>query len=196
MADRPILFSGAMVRAILEDRKTQTRRVVKPQPISSDGGDVFWWKETVGWASSVHKNPEMMIPYSPYGQPGDRLWVRETYCSLDRECVYRADGDKPHALIGKWTPSIFMPRWASRLTLEVTEVRVERVQEISDDDCEAEGIEQRWTCLNPGAGSYAHENCVHDDFRALWDSINAKRGFGWEQNPWVWAVSFRRVEGE
>ena len=88
-----------------------------------------------------------------------------------------------------------MPRWASRILLEVTDVRVQRVQEISDDDCESEGIQQQWTCINPGTGSYAHGNDVRDDFRKLWNSINERRGFGWNANPWVWCLTFKRVEG-
>lgn len=176
--ERPILFSGPMVRAILAGTKTQTRRVVKVEPGKLDVGE---------------------NPACPYGVPGgSRLWVRETWyddnATRDAEPIptshddfihYRADGeahDQFEELDGflRWRPSIFMPRWASRITLEVTEVRVERLQEITEADAWAEGIA-------------AHVVRPIHDYAALWDSLNAKRGFGWDTNPWVWVVSFRRL---
>ena len=224
MKERPILFNGPMVRAILEGRKTQTRRVVRPskrwpqyticKPDGMTDAHSVWWHgpeyDRVGVSMDC-----------PFGQPGDRLWVRETWAGSgnedghpidadgnlvemrDAQIFYRADTtpgpygcdllpDGSH-YFDSWRPSIHMPRWASRILLEVVSVRVERLQEISYDDAEAEGIEQRWTCLNPGTGSYAHANDVHDDFRSLWGSI-ATPGATWADNPWVWAVEFKAVE--
>jgi hypothetical protein len=125
----------------------------------------------------------------PYGRPGDRLWVRETWSQLypyeSRRVAYRADRETVVApgVLPWWRPSIHMPRWASRLTLEITKVRVERLKEITVKDIAAEGIQE-------GVGVFAYE-----DFRKLWDSLNAKRGFGWDANPWVWVVEFRLVTG-
>ena len=193
--ERPIIFSGPMVRAILEDRKTQTRRVIKPQPTHfHDFGN-----GRLPCKSDMTKTPSCAdeIP-CPYGQPRDRLWVRETWkphiqTSIHSTAIYKAD----YALSGgpgPWKPSIFMPRWASRLTLEIAGIRVERVQEITEKDAVAEGI-----IVQPGhlwwpLGSkepmkqYTHRQA----FSALWDSINAKRGFGWDKNPWVWVIEFRK----
>ena len=208
MKERPILFSGDMVRAILEGRKTQTRRVIKPQP-SMDGMELFTILSTTGpkkdegkhhWAmmdekriSFKHDDKELFS--SPYGYKGDRLWVRETwaeksgklapYCS---NIQYRADGDDLVWAL-KWKPSIHMPRWASRITLEVLDVRVERVQEISDIEAMAEGI-HTGVCHKMGMQNAGSRN----EFSALWDRINFKRGFGWGKNPWVWVVEFRRIE--
>lgn len=163
MKERPILFSGPMVRAILDGRKTQTRRVVKPRQGMLDD-----------WTG---------LP-CPYGKPGDRLWVRET-CYFEQphgEVIYRADPGSEKALDPeftglRWRPSIHMPRWASRITLEIVNVRVERLQDIRVDDARAEGVTAKWP--------------VHG-FRNLWQSIN---GFGsWDANPWVWVVEFRNME--
>jgi len=226
MKERPILFSGPMVRAILDDNKTQTRRVVKPQPASPgalyrepDGslmkdlrGRAFYtWPS--GHPDADGRHPEYAA-HCPYGVPGDRLWVRETWEGVFRHDIgdcsyavssggtpanmrtqdrclylfYKADElvhGEPYA--GRWMPSIHMPRWASRLTLEVVDVRVERVHDISPDDALAEGVvETEWF-----AGDEASALGV---FRSLWDSINAARGFGWDCNPWVWVVTFKRVE--
>lgn len=220
MKERPILFSPPMVRAILAGRKTMTRRVVKLPEIISEPGDAD--ATSVGWLDHHESGPGWhgwMTEYPeegslrlrcPFGQPGERLWVRESFSGprcMDAQggCAaappskwgdgsriwYWADGN-PDA--GDWTkprPGIHMPRWASRITLEVTGVRVERLQEISYDDCIAEGIKQRWTCINPGAGSYAHDNEVDADYRRLWNEINGAGS--WEANPWVWVLSFKRV---
>lgn len=184
MNERPILFSGPMVRAILEGRKTQTRRVMNPQPVDQDEN---------GWYVQVPvtdaRAPGMVFYerkyfHCPYGQPGDQLWVRETFDDVHGSVLYRAnpeDAEDFPPCGGKrchWKPSIFMPRWASRITLEIVGVRVERVQEITPDDARAEGVEHL----------YAPRNA----FANLWDSINAKRGYGWDSNPWVWVVEFRR----
>lgn len=190
--ERPILFSAPMARAILEGRKTQTRRVFK-RAIDGDevAGSVHPAAES-GWIAwfpgnvSAEKTKELYrigIP-CPHGLPGDKLWVRETHWINKEEHIvaYRADGEMPDHMDEPWRPSIFMPRWASRLTLEITDIRVERLQDISEEDAKAEGVG-----LSNIMSSYQR------DFQFLWNSINAKRGFGWDVNPWVWAVSFRRI---
>jgi hypothetical protein len=186
MKERPILFSGPMVQAILDGRKTQTRRVVKPQP--------EYWEQTGGYHYPLDKKPYRGAPVGrvrsideyrcPYGQPGDRLWVRETWHQYaGGEVIYRADyGPESYQAGAKgWRPSIFMPRWASRITLEITGVRVERVQDISADDARAEGVS-------------APDVLPRSKFATLWDSINAKRGYGWDMNPWCWCVEFKAVQ--
>jgi len=180
MKERPILFSAPMVRAILDGRKTMTRRVVKPNPVSIPEAEV------------AHANWVIQNRVCPFGQPGDRLWVRETWLSYrhlhkngrdEALLIYRADGeDLPKQARGtKWRPSIFMPRWASRITLEITAVRVERVQDIGDEDAEAEGL------------SWCNAASPRDKFQCLWNSLNLKRGYGWDANPWVWVISFKRT---
>lgn len=193
MKERPILFSGPMVKAILEGRKTQTRRVVKPQPMMP-------WRAWDGAAHHWQDGDDLMR--CPYGQPGDRLWVRETWSLIDDHenmaCIGYAAGpgidwarewircgvdrvEDARKFYGKSkAPSIFMPRWASRITLEVTGVRVERVQDITPEDKEAEGL--NW---NHGYGPAA--------FESLWNEINGKRGYGWEANPFVWVVEFKQI---
>lgn len=214
MKERPILFSGPMVRAILEGRKTQTRRVVKPQPQMLELSGRLWWETPKGrmvhsasreWHEYLHDQDK---PYAP----GDRLWVRETWhpaARLGAEYLieYKADesertvdagfeGPTPtiDAAISRnaWRPSIHMPRWASRLTLEVTGVRVERLQDITPDDARAEGHPH-----TPGTERYpqdVHDEAARDWFMDLWDDINAKRGHTWVSNPWVWVVEFNRLE--
>lgn len=207
MKYRPILFSGPMVRALLDGRKTQTRRVVKPQPRRVDGGVPF------GDApASAHAEPGSMMMRCPYGKRGDRLWVREAWAESDMAdgtpvIAYRAGGciaigkNDPHGpdyLIRAytfnedvhaeaWRPSIHMPRSASRITLEVTGVRVERLQDISEADAIAEGIQE---LIDAGVD---HDGTPRDTFRKLWESINGPGS--WESDTWVWVVEFRRVEG-
>lgn len=226
MKERPIIFNSEMVRAILDDRKDQTRRVCK----LTSGGHV---KEPGGNRRWHPDDPEAVLA-CPYGQPGDGLWVREAFhygWSLDEVHVaptdatigkwvrgdydptedkvwYVADGnppEKPSEIYDKWdgrkTPSIFMPRWASRIALEVKAVRVERVQDISDDEIRAEGCEtDEYLEFRENAEMCAPLGStidgLRDVFAELWDSINAKRGFGWDVNPWVWVVEFERVTGE
>jgi hypothetical protein len=204
MRERPIIFSGPMVRAIIEGRKTQTRRVVKPQPRRADDAfDGTWDWQNPGYYDDLTMGYELM-KHAPYAE-GDRLWVRETWWH-HKECRppfphggpgvcvrYESEvqpGDPTNAY-DRRSP-IHMPRWASRLTLEVTGVRVERLQDITPDDARAEGHPHV-----PGTERYPQE--VHDDaardwFMDLWHDLNAKRGYPWESNPWVWVVEFRRVE--
>lgn len=180
MTDRPIIFNAAMIRAILEGRKTVTRRVIKPQPIE--------WM--VGSGCNAFCGEDEKWRLCPYGKIGQRLWVRETQAK-NYPAVYMADvspGFYPSYL---WRPSIHMPREASRITLEVTGVRVERVQDITEADAEAEGFpipEDKRKC-------YAdRDDTARAWFKELWNDINAARGFGWDANPFVWVVEFRRVQ--
>lgn len=214
--ERPILFSGPMVRAILAGRKTQTRRVIPAA-------------ELRGWASDADLM-DSLAKSCRYGAPGDRLWVRETWqprishaCApgecdcADVNVIYAADrataffpGDRVDpewtmpkvAALGYVTP-LHLPRWASRLTLEVTGVRVERLQDISERDCWAEGLEEFDGALDEGAimtRAQQMGECIDDarpSFAVAWDSLNTKRpGCAWADNPWVWVVEFRRVEAE
>ena len=194
MKKRPIIFNGEMVRAILGNKKTQTRRVIKPPPVLGKP-----WKD---WMIDLDK---MDLPkaYCPYGIPRDHLWVREKH---NIECPYGpAKGcDNPdhvwywvdeepivrESFTTPWRPSIFMPRWASRITLEITGVRVERVQDIILDDVIEEGIEPINLPLAPFATIFG----TTGKFVRLWNSINTKRGYGWDVNPWVWVVEFQRME--
>jgi hypothetical protein len=185
MSDKPIIFSAESVRAILDGRKTMTRRVVKPHP---DTNGKFS-DETVrkAWAGGF------VDVKCPYCKPGDRLWVREAWRHDGHGYAYRASCLPSYESLYTWKPSIYMPKEAARILLEVTGVRVERVQEISYDDVLQEGIEQKWTCFNPPTGGYAHENDVLEDFIKLWDSLNSKRGYGWDVNPFIWVITFRRI---
>ena len=209
MKERPILFSGPMVRAILAGTKTQTRRVVKERHIDA--------------APPVHFF-QYLRENCPYGQPGDRLWVRETWQGplIDDLDAYRAepsDYNKPEfceyaadggaapefitlddELVRRWRPSIHMPRWASRILLEITSVRVERLHEISEADAQAEGVERvvvgsgwRRYC-DPDSEEVGVPPCgdARRSFRSLWKYINGAES--WNANPWVWVVEFKRVQ--
>jgi hypothetical protein len=189
--EHPILFSAPMVRAILEGRKTMTRRVVSPRIVNNWDGPRGQGDIDAGYPFVETRDGPYVsaIKICPYGQPGDRLWVRETFCPTAGECeipaIYRASYEEEHLFEPYWKPSIFMPRALSRILLEVTSVRVERVQDITRVDAMAEGIEDKsidglW--MSP-----------ESRFAELWDSINAKRGYGWDVNPWVWGIEFRRV---
>ncbi len=193
--ERPILMSGPMVQAILDGRKTQTRRVVKPVPPP----DSHW--DDAAKLFAIDGSSLGVMRSCPYGWTGDRLWVKEGYsrCVCDacekawpkegkpgHGVTYRADGERADWV---YQSPIFMPRWASRLTLEITEVRVQRVAKISEADAMAEGAAPM--LVPPDGGSAPHV----EGFRALWDSLNAKRGYGWATNCWVWAISFRAVSG-
>lgn len=218
VSEKPILFSGAMVRAILDGRKTQTRRAVKPQPttkhICSNGETYdeapYWtWRprnnkgKCLGAEESTLKT--VLLNLCPYGKPGDRLWVRETflYRAQRKGIVYRSDYDSTEAagigaLYGGWKPSIFMPHWASRLTLEIVSVRVERLQQIRAKDIIAEGAVIRPHHVE-GLGKCpvsAFDGVCYPDLRTVWikgwDSINGKT-YPWKSSPWVWVVSFRKL---
>lgn len=198
MKERPILFSAPMVRALLAGTKTQTRRIVKPRKDLSFGC-LLTPSELAGEVNNGN------FENCPYGEPGDRLWVRETgwerpdlTTRMIREgadtwprFAYDADGwgADDHADFKRWgfkrRPSIHMPRWASRILLEITGVRVERLQDISDDDLAAEGIQE---VIDAGVD---HDGWPRDAYRSLWESINGAGS--WAANPWVWCVEFRRV---
>jgi hypothetical protein len=185
--ERPILFSGPMVRAILDGSKTQTRRMVKDAQPAGIGR--CHWSNT-GWAHLRLSGGCSCQPvHCPHGTPGDRLWVRETWaherdgtgCPDDTGVLYRATDpgwdDEGTGL--RWRPSIFMPRIASRILLEITDVRVQRLQEISDEDARAEGYDR----------SHAFPR---EWFALLWERIHGPGS--WHANPWVWAITFRRLE--
>ena len=206
MKEHPILFSGEMVRAILEGRKTQTRRIAR----LNAAGRVKLPGKTTNWHCA---DPNASLA-CPYGQPGDRLWVRETWAVIppraalrkDRAVEYRATHDcsewhlpdlcpcLPTTREHRWRPSIHMPRWASRILLDVVSVRVERLQSISAEDVEDEGVEidsERVARMQALAGVDPVDN-VRASFACLWDGINANRAT-WASNPWVWVVEFGRV---
>lgn len=217
MKERPILFSGPMVCAILEGRKTVTRRIAKPVR-HPDLGNIY----TPG-ALVLEREPQHVIDRAcPYGQPGDRLWVRETWTDVNLcgapALAYRADEDirdlmeepgflddrgafkyddprvKPYPFAcwyadldqARWRPSIHMPRWASRILLEITAVRVEHLQDISEEQARAEGYPAERECETGGSGLDAWLW-----FRSLWGEINGPEAF--TANPWVWCIEFKRV---
>lgn len=213
--ERPILFSGEMVRAILDGRKTQTRRVIRPQPLlladcfDRPGGWIWPPGSEPGedgsrWPADATDASPVMADHCPHGQPEDHLWVREMWRMSggpqSQFVVYRADETR-NPLDGfwaevqrygtNWRPSIHMPRWASRITLEVTGVRVERLQDITEEEAEQEGSN----------GCSAESPCPISDlskpfvcgFAQTWNSLNAKRGYPWQSNPWVWVVDFSRL---
>ena len=221
MIERSVILKAHEVRAILDGRKTKTRRVVKPQP------DKIFDRTMFGGAMILDETT-LRTSMCPYGARGDRLWVRETFAPSTS-----ADTGKPHAVYAasghgllpgqKWTPSIHMPRWASRITLEVTCVRVERLNAISEEDAVAEGVEvhmmpEEWRAVRQ---QYGRNEAITFDrepsadliaalrlrdvthvparpmrsaaagFHSLWESINGTGS--WAENPWVWRIEFRRV---
>lgn len=247
MKERPIIFSGPIINAILAGRKTQTRRVIKcncnclhngkllgewglskpPYRWTGAKDDALWQLfgespvvgDWVEWfQTDVDDYASEKVP-CPYGKPGDRLWVRESWLKLDRDhrhdvskpndwlvpwgdkprrngCAYKADAtsesERCRLELGykNWTPSIHMPRWASRITLEVTNVRVERLREITEADSQAEGVEM---CEHFAKAQHGHPLQPHRTaFAWLWASIHGRES--WCANPWVWVVEFKRVE--
>ena len=213
MTDRPILFSAPMVQAILDGRKTQTRRAVKPQPageIRRGEPDFNHWIDTKYWERQNQKENRGIGTRGfacTYGQPGDRLWVRETWMDLQgtgieivtgsrERYAYGADtprgsyGDDQRKCYGlKWRPSIHMPRAASRITLEITSVRVERLQDISEADAQAEGVTDDGSLVTDLDGKDRGGTIAA--YATLWEVIN---GVGsWDDNPWVWVVEFKRI---
>lgn len=210
--ERPILFAGRLVRAILDRRKTQTRRPIIPQPArygASDAWGLTWQKKCGGGC-------DWLVKYCPFGKPGDRLWVRETW-SPDHEdfypnypVVYRADY---HVEIEKgktyspeqkrwypfrWRPSIHMPRWASRINLEITSVGVQQVQQISEADAINGGAfdandDQMQQAARIAASERREQIGPIDYFREQWETIYAARGYSWRLNPWVWVIDFKLI---
>lgn len=227
LKERPILFSAPMVRAIREGRKTVTRRIVKPQYVDgqwsvrraeaprNEGHSHDWWLPT-------GTQPYAALPRCPYGQPGDHLWLREAWAadaqvdsvaprdlSIGEPIVYLEDGSVRQTGCtmvsqGRGRPSIHMPRWASRILLEITDVRVERLQDISEPQALAEGIVGvdfrpddgfpicRGYMVGPDDGSSPLETHASKAFAGLWRSINGPES--WDTNPWVWVVEFKRIE--
>jgi hypothetical protein len=167
--ERPILFSAPMIHALQAGRKQQTRRVMNPQPTRK--GSAWQWREWT-WERML---PEALLAHSPYGRPGDRLWVKEVWAPAAEGFVYRADA--PVNPPERWKSPLFLPRRASRLVLHVQAVRAEPLQDVSEADARAEGVPDR------------------EAYRALWDSINAERGHAWADNPWVWVVTFASPSG-
>lgn len=203
MKERGIIFTGESVRAILAGRKTQTRRVVKPN--RNDGTFILMETMDGGWWPYRSRDGESCYPYgcevpysAPYGGEGARLYVKETWrrpMDPDGETLtgveYRADASQLARDIGiGWKSSMFMPRWASRITLEVVDVRVERLQETTEADAIAEGCEGHPV---DGHSGYPIGGSPVDEFRQGWDYINGKRA-PWASNPHVWVILFRRLQ--
>ncbi len=200
MKERGMIFNAEMVRAILDGRKTQTRRIMKPQPEPCPRGG-HWWPSNV-FKKMLHVEDEMQNGKGgwgglvgdacPFGDVGDRIWVREAFASglsTKSTLAYRATHKREDLEDGfydtiKWTPSIHMPRWASRILLEITDVRVERLKSISDGDAIREGC---------SIADMKSGDCVADVFARLWASIYGAES--WNANPWVWVIEFKRVEG-
>ena len=193
MTDKPILFSAAMIRALLDGRKTQTRRVLKPEPYEFRGE--WWITDRVSGDCQLDDWVNDRIGIGPRFAIGDRLWVREAH-AFDGPMVRYCATDDVHELRKK-RPSIHMPRWASRLTLTVTDVRVQRVQEISEADALSEGVEHSqdrsrgnvigWRDYLERGGKCG---TARGSFQSLWNSLNAQRGYGWDANPWVAVYTF------
>lgn len=212
MKEHPILFSGPMVKAILDGRKTQTRRVIKPQPPHWKWNHDQWDERCIN--VSLNDDNDGYYVICSYGKAGDHLWVRETwdfrdlYPSFDKYLIsYGADGEQREVKgvsawnpivynYPRWRPSIHMPRWASRLTLEIVNIRVEHVQEIKTEDVRAEGIVQTqdgyWLAPLAGVPDFPWE-WAQPAYASLWNDINDKRGYGWDINPWVWVIEFKMV---
>ncbi len=215
MKERPILFRGDMVRAILEGRKTQTRKMIKGRPFSElnpfnfshEIGDIgLYVSLPCRLVDSRGRNKSAageLVPVTlkcPYGQPGDRLWVRETFGIVhptratpdgkpyDPWAVYKSDEKHDFEIFdfSGWKPSIHMPRWASRITLEITNVRVERIQEISEWDAQKEGIEG-------GSASSLDPDCVRSARAVFENNWNKTYPGSWDRNDWVWVIEFKRV---
>ncbi|HCT5968779.1 TPA: hypothetical protein OT251_001423 [Klebsiella pneumoniae] len=248
MKERGMIFNSEMVRAILDGRKTQTRRIMAPQPADDIERGIFPNPEVIGWKSSRrHKHGSTTAHFCHYGKPGDRIWVRETWGVVSH--AFSEDGlmidwvpDRPATAIHEmlfgngyysgyaiyavdgdftwgdddgyedgrscWKPSIHMPRAASRILLEITGVRVERLNAISPEDAESEGLERtNFTGFGdePGLPSYPEPDVYFDPlkkqwkeyppeaFAGLWESIYGEGS--WQANPWVWVIEFKRVEG-
>jgi hypothetical protein len=220
--ERPILFSSEMVKAILGGRKSQTRRVLKVPKSLGEFRDVFddeiAANGEIGIDTSIYHNVGLRCPF---GKVGDRLWVRETWADVTsafddadevRIAAFKADssvydvyghvvyleklGDSG-IYVDKWKPSIFMPKFASRITIEITGVRVQHLQQISPADLEAEGFYESHYYCDEAGGAFGHR-CTppRDLFQNRWDWMNARRGYSWESNPFVWVIEFKKLEAE
>ncbi|KTB50162.1 ASCH domain-containing protein [Klebsiella quasipneumoniae] len=215
MKERGMIFNREMVRAILDGRKTQTRRIMKPQPEPCPRGG-HWWPSNV-FKTMLHVEEEMqngkggwggLVGDScPFGDLGDRIWVRETWAEAGASApdlkLYRANYPEhvpsiyenvPPTEEIRWTPSIHIPRWASRILLEITDVRVEQLNAISQEDAQAEGMELtgwRPTYSDPDSGGEVMT--PYDNFAELRSSIYGEES--WNANPWVWVIEFKRIEG-
>jgi hypothetical protein len=228
VSEHGILFSAPMVRAILDGRKTQTRRVATRNNSTVSGHNARakfwaqWWADAL-WNQAIPTQQTASALHVPCGgpdaggaiyrvrpiwQPGDRLWVRETWCEVPDEMrsdfdeyIYRADMTERQRLdelsvrrvartmLARWRPAIHMPRRAARIVLTVTHARGQRLQDISESDAEAEGVN------GPSCSDEAYGWYPSGAFRELWESINGKRpGCSWADNPWVWALTFERLE--
>ncbi|NYU11329.1 hypothetical protein A8O28_18875 [Enterobacteriaceae bacterium CCUG 67584] len=210
ITERGMIFNGEMVRAILDGRKTQTRRVMKDQPVLNGN---FYEVFGAAWSKGMTSIPAVpghsLSTRCPYGVVGDRIWVRETWAEAGAGApdlkLYRSNypahvpshyENVPPAEDIRWTPSIHMPRWASRILLEITDVRVERLNSISEGDACAEGVE--FDCMHCD-GPFGGCDCTQPDsaeeaFATLWKSIYGKES--WQANPWVWVIEFKRIEGD
>ena len=188
--ERPILFNETMVRRLLDGRKTQSRRPLSAQPAPNrphDGGTVWRLDPRTGrhvpYGSVSHLTArEKMGICCPYSLPGDRLWVRETWCQRKDQALYRADGD----VHGPWRPAIHMPRSAARILLVLTAVRIERLHTISEDDTVAEGVTPTSWISSPDPATH------RERFTSMWQSIYGATS--WSANPWVWVLSFQRAD--
>ena len=220
--EKPILFSAPMVRAILEGRKTVTRRALNAQTLKNIGYGVQLGEcHELPSEGALHQNSVGYYnDFCPYGQPGDRLWVRETHADTGCRLTYRADTDDgAHCQVKKWTPAIHMFRRDSRILLEITDVRVERLQDISEEQAQAEGCfltDYGRKCGHTGSGWTEVGDCPAPEayhpqrngwmwdktsssneclgtatwaFANLWQSVSGN----WDANPWVWVVEFKRV---
>lgn len=218
-AEHGLLMYPHEVRAVLDDRQIRFTRVIKPQPVTKD--KEFQERPEIISDGTLYFSSLYLNIKCPYGKVGDKLWVRESWrCTGGgslRNIIYRAEGDSAMSFCGiddgrsgilhvpeshwaewdrlvyktnkscNWRSPIHMYKWVARLWLEVTGVRVERVQDITHGDMRREGIEG--TPCGPGLQDYSYEK----EFAELWDSINKKRGYGWDKNPWVWVIEFRRI---
>ena len=235
MKERGMIFNGEMVRAILDGRKTQTRRIMAPQPADDIERSAFPNPDAIGWKSTLkHKHGSTTAHFCPFGNVGDHIWVRETFACLGNEdgCaidwndnlvkaggpdaarIYRASCEqkpgnyglwsipddafwKPHTdemqFEGAWVPSIHMPRWASRITLEITAVRVERLNSISQEDAIAEGAPPSHRSIDAVSQQYGYPDFSRSWFGQTWGHIYGAEN--WNANPWVWVIEFKRVEG-
>jgi hypothetical protein len=201
MKERPILFSGPMVRAILDGRKTQTRRVVKPQPHKAES--VIFNQSEFEPDYGFYFKPNGGMVKCPYGKVGDRLWVRETTIPCWKCDYHNCVADNPTHCAScdenlsdlKKKPSIFMPKYASRITLEITDISVERLNDISTWDIQSEMDVRKLPVSEPKRPETDIETMfIHDcrkGFRELWESINGQGS--WEANPWVWVVEFKKI---